>query len=248
MGESENKLLTSIRKMIPTGNRLELPQSDHFTNYAQVKKCLLDAGGKYKRCGFEFPESAADIQARLLGGEAINDKKKYQYFPTPPPVVQQLLGLAGVTPRCRVLEPSAGQGAIANELRGLAGECVTVELMPQNCVAMRRQGHDVHEADFLTLTADDIGTFDRIVANPPFNKNQDIDHIRHMHRFLRPGGRLVSVASPSWAVIQKTKQGYFREWMESVGANYVDLPEGSFKESGTGVRSMIIVIDKAVDG
>jgi hypothetical protein len=36
----------------------------------------------------------------------------------------------------------------------------------------------------------------------------------------------------------------FRAWFEDVGGVVEDLPEGSFKESGTNVMTRIIVIDK----
>ena len=39
--------------------------------------------------------------------------------------------------------------------------------------------------------------YDRIIANPPFTKNQDIDHVMQMWNFLKPGGRIVSIMSNS---------------------------------------------------
>ena len=76
----KNELLGSIGRMIVNGNRLELPKDEQFSNYAAVKKCLLAAGGKYKKCGFEFSNNAKEVKSRLLGGEVINDKKKFQYY------------------------------------------------------------------------------------------------------------------------------------------------------------------------
>lgn len=45
----DQAVVASIMKMIPNGSRLELP-SEQLTNYPQVKKALLNAGGKYKKC------------------------------------------------------------------------------------------------------------------------------------------------------------------------------------------------------
>ena len=36
----------------------------------------------------------------------------------------------------------------------------------------------------------------------------------------------------------------FRDWFESVGGEVEDLPEGSFKESGTGVHTKLITLYK----
>ena len=225
------------------GSRLELPKDEHFENYAQVKKCLLDAGGKYKKCGFEFTEDAQLIKDRLIGGEAINDKKKFQFFATPIDLAKQLIDHAGVTKKCRTLEPSAGQGAIATLLKAAGGECVTMELMEQNIKVLKRLGFLVIEGDFLTKTKEHLGLYDKIVANPPFTKNQDIDHIKNMYTLLNEGGRLVSMASRSWLNGNQKKQVAFREWLDAVDAEVIDVPAATFKESGTSIATVIIIID-----
>lgn len=236
-------LIDSISKMIVNGNRLELPD-EQFKNYPAVKKCLLAAGGKYKKCGFDFPESAEDIKSRLCGGEAIDDKKKFQFFATPDALAEQLVELAEISSGDRVLEPSAGQGAILNLVKEITSNLGVIELMPQNCKALERQGYDVIEDDFLNVTLNDIGTFDKIVANPPFTKNQDVDHILHMFKFLNDGGKLVSVASKSWTFGSQKKQVAFREWLDDIGAIVTEIPAGAFKESGTNISSVIIEIEK----
>lgn len=236
----QSELLESIGKMIVNGNRLELPKDEQFSNYAAVKKCLLTAGGKYKKCGFEFSDNAEDVKSRLLGGEAINDKKKFQFFATPIGLAENLVLIADIKPEHAVLEPSAGQGAISNLVRDAGAECVVVELMPENAKALTRQGYEVNEGCFLKLSSDEIGLFDRIVANPPFTKNQDIDHIRHMFSLLKPGGKLVSIASKSWTFGSQKKQVAFREWLSEIGANITELSRDTFKESGTSVGSVII--------
>lgn len=240
--KKKKDLLDSIEKMTVKGNRLELPKDEQFSNYPAVKKCLLTAGGKYGKCGFTFNEDAQSVKDRLLGGELIDDKKKFQFFATPDPLAQQLVEMAEVTEVCRVLEPSAGQGAIANKI---PGGCVTVELMEQNITALKRQGYPVIEGDFLQKTVDELGVFDKVIANPPFTKNQDIEHVMHMYLFLKPGGRLVSVASTSWLNGSQKKQVAFREWLSGVGAEVANVDAGAFKSSGTSVATVIIMIDKA---
>lgn len=235
-------LINSIGQMIPNGNRLELPKDLHFNNYAQVKKCLIDAGGIYKKCGFEFPEAANDVQQRLVGGEAINEKKAFQFFPTPEPLARKLVAMSGLEPGMVWLEPSAGQGAISNIMSEISKSGQVVELMEQNVKALIRQGYSPINGDFLTLKP--RAEFDVIVANPPFTKNQDIDHIRHMYEFLKPGGRLVSVASVSWTFGSQKKQVSFREWLDELGANIEEVPEGAFSQSGTQVRTAIVSITK----
>ncbi len=244
MESIKEALIESIKKMIPVGNRLELPKDDQFSNYAQVKKALLTAGGKYKRCGFEFTEDAQQIKDRLIGGEVINDKKKFQFFATPRPLAEQLVKMADIQPNHRVLEPSAGQGAISNLICGIARDCTVIELMSENIKALIRQGYNVTEGCFLEHDSDDIGLFDRVVANPPFTKNQDIDHIKHMFSMLKPGGKIVSIASKSWIHGSQKKQVAFRDWLNDVDATITEVPVGAFKESGTSISTVIVEINR----
>lgn len=238
------ELINSINKMIINGNRLELPSDEVFSNYAQVKKTLIQAGGKYKKCGFEFASNdPQDIKDKLCGGEEINDKKKFQFFATPTPLAEELVRMAEIEPHHRCLEPSAGHGAISDLVQAKAGNCTVVELMPENAAVLKSKGYEVAEGDFLKM--DFPERFDRIIANPPFTKNQDIDHVLHMYEFLDSGGLLVSVMSKSWVDGTQKKQTAFREWLDSVDAVITEVAAGEFKESGTNIATVLVEIRKA---
>lgn len=241
----DQAIIENISKMPANGNRLELPKNEQFSNYPALKKCLLTAGAKYVKCGFVFPEDAQVVKDRLIGGEAINDKKKFQFFATPPELAQHLVDLADVRPEHRWLEPSAGQGAIATLLNKIAPWGTTIELMPQNILVLQRLGFEPVVGDFLQNTPASWGYFDRIVANPPFTKNQDIDHVMHMYRFLCPGGKIVSIMSTSWQYGGQKKQVAFREWLDIfVDGRVTDVPAGTFKESGTNIATVTVEITK----
>ncbi|URC15254.1 methylase [Paraglaciecola Antarctic GD virus 1] len=239
-----NELETNINSMIANGNRLELPTDNVFKNYALVKKTMIKAGGKYVKNGFVFPSDATEIKMRLSGGEKIDDKKKFQFFATPSTLAKRLVEFAEVGPTDDVLEPSAGQGAILEHIPKCRSITV-VELMPENNKVLRKLGYPVWECDFLTLREHEIGfKFDRIIANPPFTNNQDIDHITHMYSLLDDSGILVSISSNSWRTGLQKKQVAFRDWLNTQDRLVLDLPAGTFKESGTNVDANIIVIYK----
>lgn len=240
----DNDLVESISKMAVNGNRLELPQDEHFSNYPLVKKTLVKAGGKYKKGGFVFDgKDPGEVKQKLCGGEVINDKKEFQFFATPHKLAYRLVEMAEVTPSHKWLEPSAGRGAISDILREISEDGTVVELMPENAQILKDKGYkNSIYGDFLSQKG--ISGFDRIVANPPFTKNQDIDHIKHMYMLLADGGVLVSVSSLSWKLGSQSKQIEFSTWLDEIGAEVEELPRGTFKESGTQVGALIIKITK----
>jgi type I restriction-modification system DNA methylase subunit len=90
----------------------------------------------------------------------------------------------------------------------------------------------------------ELGDFDRIIANPPFCGGQDVDHVRHMYHLLKPNGILVTVMSPAWQYRMDSKHAEFRAWLEQLDQEVEDLPEGTFKCSGTNVRALLVTIRK----
>jgi len=119
----------------------------------------------------------------------------------------------------------------------------TIEWQGELADILRLKGHEVIGSDFL----EHQGKYDRIVMNPPFEKFQDIDHVRHAYEHLNPGGRLVSIMSESPFFRTDKKAVEFREWLDSVGGTIEELPEKSFSqksERATGVSSRVVIINK----
>ena len=75
--------------------------------------------------------------------------------------------------------------------------------------------------------------WDRVIMNPPFARQQDIDHIYKAFDVLKSGGVLVSVISISPFFRTNRKSVEFKDWLSDVGAEITELSEGAFKDSGT---------------
>ena len=171
--------------------------------------------------------------------EKIFVPKCYGYFPTPPEIVQRLIDNADLEEGMKILEPSAGQG---NILEFLKEYDVTVgELYSGNRTILEEKGYPVLFDDFMEY--EEYEKYDRIIMNPPFAKQEDIDHVNHAYKMLKKGGRLVSIMANSIQFRDNKKSKKLRELIENNGY-FEELPEDSFKESGTGVRTVIVVIDK----
>lgn len=164
-----------------------------------------------------------------------------QLFPTPAALAARVVEAADIQPGHRVLEPSAGTGALLAAVP--VADVVCVEISQSLADALRRIATDVHCADFLSLTPDNIGTFDRVIMNPPFTKQADIRHVIHAAKFLKPGGRLVAIMSAGVTFRTSELSREFHQLVCDRRGTIVDLPEGSFAEAGTAVRAVLVTLD-----
>jgi len=215
--------------------------------YQEVAKALELIGGKWKGgkvFGFVFATDPTDLLYQIANGEARNLKKEFQFFATPKELADEMVELANLCDTDEILEPSAGQGAIIkaiNKVCAATPDCF--ELMDVNRAILQKSGLSFN------LIGDDFFThkgkkYDKIIANPPFTKNQDIDHLLEMYNCLADGGRLICITSKSWVSGSQKKQVDFRAWLDEVAADIFDIEKCTFKESGTMVGGKIIVIDK----
>lgn len=230
-----------------------LPTSQ-LNDYPELKKALLKINGKYKRNTFVFPNNAKQCIDELLNGDTVDFKKKFQFFATPPELADRMAqDIIWSKYNMKILEPGAGHGALIDAMYKSKPDRVNVavdliELSELNyTVLMEKFEWKMNEVcvfndDFLSMDFDE--KYDLIIANPPFTKNQDIDHIRKMYDVLADNGRIITLSSKSWTFGSQKKQVEFRDWLEDIGATWVELDRGVFKSSGTDVSGMYIIIDK----
>jgi phospholipid N-methyltransferase len=225
--------------------------------YMEVAKSIELIGGKWKGgkvAGFVFQSDPTDLFEQICNGEKRNLKKEYQFFATPDNLADTLVQYAGIKEGDEVLEPSAGQGAIISAIKKrVKCNIYYCELMPINIDILNKKHSDItfSNADFLEYVVEynknfsgSKGVFDKIVANPPFTKNQDIDHVKAMFDVLKAGGRMVSMMSTHWQNCDNKKETEFRAWLDDKNASIVEVEAGAFKESGTNIKTVIVIIDK----
>jgi hypothetical protein len=160
-----------------------------------------------------------------------------QLFPTPPELAERIVSLADMRAGHRVLEPSAGTGRLLRAALTIPGiELVAVEIRDELARALAPGPGDrytVRHADFLTLGPEQLGTFDRIIMNPPFTGASDIKHILHARALLKPDGRLVALCAGG------PRQ---HKDLKPLADTWEELPAGSFKSSGTSVRTVLLTM------
>jgi len=229
-----------------SGSKLQLPVQQ-LQHYDEISQRLGKAGGRYitgrnKHFAFDEGIDCADLLRRLVTGETVNFQQEYQFFATPEvkavEAVEEICKTLGTVRGKRGLEPSAGTGALANVARQMGADMVVIEAWNVNAIKLRAQGYDVIERDFLSVTPEEIGTFDFVLANPPFTRNQDIQHVMHMLQFIRPGGALSVITSTSWLDGKTKAHAQFKEFLATQDVTVTAIEAGAFQESGTGVPTV----------
>ena len=228
--------------------------------YMEVNKVLESCGGKWNRKAKAhlFDGDAASLLDTAITIGEVTTNREIGFFETPPELARQLVGMAAVQSGYFCLEPSAGNGRIVTAL---------VESGVKSLIACERDSHRREEIKHLfaqlvtqerivcgmTLEVDDFMSValgepvDRVVMNPPFTKvgrGDHLDHVRHAFKMLKSDGILVSVLPVSVEFRQDRRYREFRAWYEELGGELTPLPEDSFKNSGTGVRTCVLKITK----
>jgi hypothetical protein len=198
-----------------------------------------------------------ELQAVYVGAEPEDPIRRLErdligrripgYHNTPPEGVRIVVEKLDLFEGAEVLEPSAGKGSLADGIREACPSAAVTCVEPVGALRqiLRLKGHELMDAgDFLEV--DWLAGFDRVAMNPPFEHGQDIEHVRHAFRMLKPGGRLVAIMSEGTFFRTDGKASEFRDWFDEVGGEAEELPDGLFLESDrpTGVRTRIVVINK----
>ncbi len=238
-----------LKQCIVKDNVVKLPEGQlEREQYLEVKRKLELIGGKWKGgkiAGFVFEQYPTELLNQIANGENRNLKKEFQFFETPEVLADKLVDYANIQNNDLILEPSAGRGAIIKAINKEMPDKII------DCYELMKLNHSFLEKiktanlignDFLKFNLSN--KYDKIIANPPFRNNQDIDHIRKMYDCLKEGGRLVTLASKHWMTSQNRKETEFREWIEEHSHKGIfELNDEEFKDSGTKISTCILILD-----
>jgi len=180
-----------------------------------------------------------EMERSLIG------KKLFGFFPTPTAVINKMLDVADIKPGMSVLEPSAGKGDIADAIKAVepSSDLSVVEISHQLRDILQAKGYTIAASNFLSYS----GSHDRILMNPPFERGQDIEHVQHAYKQLKPGGRLVAIMSEGAFFRTDKKATGFRKWIEEVNGEHEKLPARAFSTKAfraTSVATQLVTINK----
>ena len=213
-------------------------------------------GTGFFRASAEVPAPREPERPQPEGYEALKEQLKTgvqvavvaQLFLAPADLADRMVWLVDIKPGERALEPSAGTGRLLDAIGRvpffLSDEASSVLAIEQNealtlAMAKRRDPRTTYTcADFLRLDPAHYEPFDVVLMNPPFV--DQYAHVTHAIGWLKPSGRLVAVMS-SGVLFHTSKAAVtFRALVEQYGGHFTTLPADTFKESGTGVQTVLL--------
>lgn len=256
-----------LRSATCSSDRLTLVGQLDRKMYEKVNKVLDISGFKWSRkdkCHLAIKGTATEtLAAALNDGEIVDPKKEWDFFETPEYLANRMVNLLQIHKDGVVdsdldfLEPSVGGGRLYDALLRAGVEKFNIWVCEiQEDLAKKWDDPEIDDIrqfngpwflgrDFLAVDPKESDGFHRIIANFPFSKFSDIAHCRHAYSLLNDGGRMVCITSPSWQFRTDKKSVEFKTWFESLPSVTVEeLPAGTFRDSGTNVRALLLAIDK----
>ena len=159
-------------------------------------------------------------------------RREADFYATPQEsIVAFLSSYDGFKDDDRILEPSAGDGAILKALRyhGFAFNHITaVEIREER--SLYNWTDDVIFTDFLKWTP--VEKYDVIIGNPPYSLAQEF--IDHSLKLLNPGGRLIFLLRTNFLESERR----FKWWQDKIPTGLYTLHKRpSFTGKGTDATS-----------
>jgi hypothetical protein len=198
------------------------------------------------------------------------EQNDYQQFSTPAAYAGLCTWLSGVGEGARVLEPSAGTGALCAFALAAGAAVHANELSDRRADLLSSLLREAGQEPALTLTRENADHLDAILPasvradvvamNPPFSQTAGrlgsrrvptvgTDHVLQALRRLDADGRLVAVLS---AGVRRGKPTH-RAFFEAVDADPfrlradVEVGGSVYQPYGTSVRTRLLVVDRAED-
>jgi hypothetical protein len=178
-------------------NTFILYNSDNKRALDEAISVLEGIGGVRQKYALDikFDYAAGSVITEIITSGCVPDQKSHQFYPTPLSVATKAIELANIQEGDECLEPSAGQGGLADLM---PQSTLCVEVSPLHCEILKAKNYSCIEQDFIAYAKESNRQFDKIVMNPPFSEGRAVEHVTAAFRLLKKGGTLVAVLPASF--------------------------------------------------
>lgn len=192
--EPTGQLVRDTHRKIENALRFDYAVSKDFSK-TQAGNVLESIGGVLIAKGgyYQFDYSPRDVINEIITSGCIPDHVSHQYYQSSENLARDAIEMAEIGDDDLCLEPSAGQGGLADYMPKDRTTCI--EISELHCKILEVKGHSVIKADFLKL--EPLNTYDRVVCNPPYSDGRWQAHLEHAFKFLNDDGILVAILPAS---------------------------------------------------
>lgn len=266
MSALTEEVRSALAEAVVDGTTVRLVGKLDRRTYVAADKALRSLGGAWDRKagGHVFPSEPGEALAAMLtdGQVPALPKPRHKvegYFATSDALAQLLVeaytDIPSLSPFARVLEPSAGDGALVRAIRRVNPTVEVVAVEPNAERAARiddgsglvKVQVDRFEDMARRHLQAEARPFDAVVMNPPFTlpgaPSAWIDHIDLAWPLLWPGRSLTVIVPAAFTYRTDRRHRAIREQVEQYG-RWRALPEKSFTASGTDVATVVIWMEK----
>ena len=194
----------------------------------------------------EFDKAKSYYYAQQKNTKSRDQREGVDYFATPEPVGLKMVEWAGIKPGDKVLEPSAGHGAIAR----FFPERTEVTMVEPSLNLSQRAALANGGARIVNQRFEDFNRtnkYDAIVMNPPYGMGGKTayEHLEKATQHLREGGRIVALLPRGGLADRRLVD--FMPLAEENGIHVVadiSMPSSTFERAGTKVNTRVLVLEK----
>lgn len=194
----------------------------------------------------EFEKAKSYYYAQQKNSKSRDQREGVDYFATPEPVGLKMVEWAGIKPGDKVLEPSAGHGAIAR----FFPERTEVTMVEPSLNLSQRAALANGSARIVNQRFEDFNRtnkYDAIVMNPPYGMGGKTayEHLEKATQHLRDGGRIVALLPRGGLADRRLVD--FMPLAEENGIHVVAdiaMPSSTFERAGTKVNTRVLVLEK----
>lgn len=238
--------------MGPDSRALKQSFIDSYQDAAPITASKEDGkGGKTadKRASnqiSEFDKAKTYYFAQQKNNKSRDQREGADYYATPEPVGMKMVEWANIKPGDKVLEPSAGHGAIAR----FFPTQTDVTMVEPSLNLSQRAALANGNARIVNSRFEDLNRtnkYDAIVMNPPYGMGGKTayEHVTKAVQHLREGGRIVALV-PRGGLADRSLVD-FMAMAEENGVHLVAdiaMPKSTFERAGTQVNTRVLVLEK----
>lgn len=178
-----------------------------------------------------------------------DQREGVDYFATPEPVGFKMAEWANIQQGDKVLEPSAGHGAIAR----FFPDRTDVTMVEPSYELSQRAALANGTARIVNERFEDLhisNKYDAVVMNPPYGSGGKtaIEHVSKAAKHLRDGGRIVALI-PRGGITGKRLEAFLgsEDAADLHLVAKIDMPASTFERAGTAVSTQVLVLEKHVN-